>query len=75
MFEFVADRVAAALAALDFPPDASITLALTQTVAALGPYWRPALAAGKHVRALVRDVDKASAMLVRKPALSLTARA
>ena len=42
-----AEAFPAALAALDFPPDASITLALTQTVAALGPYWRPALAAGK----------------------------
>jgi putative heme-binding domain-containing protein len=42
-----AEAFPAALAALDFPPDAAITLALTQTVAALGPYWRPALAAGK----------------------------
>jgi len=42
-----AEAFPAALAALDFPPDATITLALTQTVAALGPYWRPALAAGK----------------------------
>ncbi len=42
-----AEAFAAALAALDFPQDASITLALTQTVAALGPYWRPALEAGK----------------------------
>jgi putative heme-binding domain-containing protein len=41
-----AEAFAAALAALDFPKDASVTLALTQTVAALGPYWRPALAAG-----------------------------
>lgn len=42
-----AEAFSAALAALDFPKDASISLALTQTVAALGPYWRPALAAGK----------------------------
>ncbi|MSU49411.1 MAG: dehydrogenase [Opitutus sp.] len=44
-----AEAFPAALGALDFPKDASITLALTQTVAALGPYWRPALAAGKLV--------------------------
>ncbi len=42
-----AEAFTAALTALDFPKDASVTLALTQTVAALGPYWRPALAAGK----------------------------
>ncbi|MBL9212540.1 MAG: HEAT repeat domain-containing protein [Opitutaceae bacterium] len=42
-----AEAFAAALAALDFPKDGAIDLALTQTVAALGPYWRPALAAGK----------------------------
>ena len=42
-----AEAFAAALAALDFPKDAAVTLALTQTVAALGQYWRPALAAGK----------------------------
>jgi len=42
-----AEAFPAALATLDFPKDPSINLALTQTVAALGPYWRPALAAGK----------------------------
>jgi len=42
-----AEAFPAALAALDFAKDATITHALTQTVAALGPYWRPALAAGK----------------------------
>jgi glucose/arabinose dehydrogenase len=42
-----AEAFAAALAALDFPKDTAIDLALTQTVAALGPYWRPALTAGK----------------------------
>ncbi|MBL9189650.1 MAG: HEAT repeat domain-containing protein [Opitutaceae bacterium] len=42
-----AEAFPAALAALDFPKDAAIDLALAQTVSALGPYWRPALAAGK----------------------------
>lgn len=42
-----AEAFPAALATLDYPKDAVIDFALTQTVAALGPYWRPALAAGK----------------------------
>jgi len=42
-----AEAFVAALNSLDFPGDRVLDQALPQTMSALGPYWRPEMAAGK----------------------------